>query len=133
MERLFQEQDDFTRAESSERCALERLDAAEVNKQILGESGPRRGHKQNALTFERAPKEGTLCSLVHLPLTPFDHPLDPHTLLRSEHHWPAGATEKTYSLTGRYGQGSRVFIAVEVQSAALGCPLRLLAERRVIE
>ncbi len=89
-------------------------------------------HLEYALRFARPPGAGTPCALLHLELSPFDHELDPRALRRQEHLWAEGAAEAQHRLT-RYGQGTRVFVALEVESEALGCPLRLAAERRVIE
>ncbi len=75
---------------------------------------------------------GTLSALLHTRLTPFDSELERHELRRIEHLWPDGERQAVWRLPGRYGRGSRAFLALEVDSAVLGCPLRLAAERREI-
>jgi len=80
--------------------------------------------------FSRAPAPGVLCALVHAPLGPFDAELAEPELRRREHPWPAGAAQAEWTLVGRYGAGQRAFLALEVDCPALGCPLRLAAERR---
>jgi hypothetical protein len=46
--------------------------------------------------------------------------------------WPAGAPRAALRIEGRYGPGERAFLAVEVDDATLGCPIRLAAERITI-
>ncbi len=83
--------------------------------------------------FSRPPPAGTLVTLLHGRLTPFDDELERRDLRRIEKLWPAEAREAEWRLPGFYGRGSRAFLALEVESAVLGCPLRLHAERRVLE
>lgn len=85
------------------------------------------------LEFTRPPAPGAPCVLLHQTLGPFDHWLDPTQHQREEHAWEAGATAREWRLEGRYGRGVRVFLALEVESATLGCPVRLASERRDVE
>ena len=85
------------------------------------------------LRFERPPPAGTVVSLLHTRLTPFDEPLERRDLRRIERLWPTAAREASWRLPGLYSQGSRAFLALEIDSLALGCPIRLHAERRVFE
>ena len=75
---------------------------------------------------------GTLATLLHYRLTPFDEELDRRDLRRVETLWPEAEREAVWRLPGTYGAGSRVFLALELDSAVLGCPLRVHAERREI-
>jgi hypothetical protein len=61
-------------------------------------------------------------TLVHHRLGRFDEPLDEWSLARARG-----------PVTGVYAPGDRVFVAVEVPSEALGCSLRLAAQRIEIE
>ncbi|MEM7587292.1 MAG: hypothetical protein AAF560_28150 [Acidobacteriota bacterium] len=76
--------------------------------------------------------QGTLVTLLHKRLTPFDEPLERIELRRREHLWPGGQSQASWRLPGFYGEGSRAFLALEVESQLLGCPLRLIAQRREI-
>lgn len=82
------------------------------------------------VNFSGEPPEGTRISLLHQALSPFDDPIVRRELLVEEH----AVTSRTaaHRLLGRYGPGSRVFVAVEVDSPTLDCPLRLAAERREV-
>ncbi len=82
--------------------------------------------------FAESPPAGTLVTLLHHRLTPFDRELERRDLKRVEKLWPAEARDASWRLPGFYGRGSRVFLALEVESADLGCPIRLWAERREI-
>ena len=89
------------------------------------------------LEFSEPLPEGTLATLVHTRLTPFDDELERHDLRRVERVWPAGARQAIWRLPGFYSQGSRAFLALEIESEALGsrgrsCPIRLHAERRLL-
>ncbi len=76
------------------------------------------------------PPEGTLVTLLHERLTAFDSELERRDLRRVEKLWPAASRRESWRLSGFYSRGSRVFLALEVESAALGCAIRLHAERR---
>ncbi len=76
------------------------------------------------------PPEGTLITLLHSRLTAFDSELERRDLRRVEKLWPATTREASWRLGGFYSRGSRVFLALEVESTTLGCPIRLHAERR---
>jgi hypothetical protein len=67
----------------------------------------------------RAPATATL---VHQRLGAFDEPLDEWALARS-----------SGPVTGVYAPGDRAFVAVELPSESLGCPVRLAAQRIEIE
>ncbi len=82
--------------------------------------------------FAEPPPAGTLVALLHHRLTPFDGELERRDLKREEKLWPEVEREASWRLPGFYGRGSRVFLALEVESAALGCPIRLVAERREV-
>ena len=82
-------------------------------------------------SFTRPPAEGALVTLLHRRLTAFDTELERRDLRRVEKLWPAGEQSASWRLPGLYSRGSRAFLALEVESEALGCPIRLLAERRV--
>lgn len=84
--------------------------------------------------FDGAPPgQPTTAALLHRDLGPFDRPLERHELRREERlvggDGPAAVDAR---LLGRYGPGSRVFLALELDLEPLGCPVRLLAERREI-
>lgn len=84
------------------------------------------------LEFARPPRPGTLVSLVHCELEPFDRELEQHEVTREEHAWPDGRRHG-WRLEGRYGAGSRAFLALEVELEALGVPGRLAAIREEVE
>ncbi len=77
--------------------------------------------------------EPAVITLLHREIGPFDRSLELHELQREERVLDAGARELEIELLGRYGRGVRVFLAVDVESRALGCPIRLLARRGVLE
>lgn len=81
--------------------------------------------------IEGGPPGGDLrFALLHRGLSPFDGPLERDELHQEVHELDGeGAAHR---LVGRYGPGSRVFVALELESERLGCPIRLLAQRRVI-
>ncbi len=83
--------------------------------------------------FVQPPPAGTLVTLLHGRLTPFDETLERRDLRREEKLWPAAEHEASWRLPGFYSQRSRAFLALEVESVVLGCPVRLHAERRVLE
>ncbi len=74
--------------------------------------------------------EGKLVTLLHKRLTPFDSELERRELRRVEKLWPATTREASWRLAGFYSRGSRAFLGLEVESAVLGCPIRIHAERR---
>ncbi len=80
--------------------------------------------------FSGRPPEGTQVALHHLALSPFDGPIERRELLAERHD--VDEATASHRLLGRYGPGARVFVAVEIDSPTLGCPLRLLADRREI-
>jgi len=59
----------------------------------------------------------------------FDDELERGDLGRVEHLWPAGSREASWRLAGTYAAGGRAFLALEIESAELGRPLRLAAGR----
>jgi hypothetical protein len=77
-----------------------------------------------------------VATLLHKDLGPFDRPLDPHELRRDERVLDAEASRGgrgvELRLAGLYGPGVRVFAAIEIDVPALGCPIRVLAERREV-
>lgn len=83
------------------------------------------------LRFVEPPPPSTLMTLLHNRLTPFDDELPRRDLRQVEKLWPAATREMVWTLPGFYSQGSRAFLALEVESTVLGCPLRLYAERRL--
>jgi hypothetical protein len=90
-------------------------------------------HLECRVSFEAAPAQGTTCVLVHRLLSPYELQIYPYEVLRLERAWRGSERETSFSLLGRYGPGSYVFVALDVESPVLGCPMRLFAERRVIE
>jgi hypothetical protein len=72
---------------------------------------------------------GTVWALVHKRLSPWDEEIDVRSLQRDGYVWASEAGADARTLRGSYGAGERVFLAVEVEPAALGCPLRLAATR----
>lgn len=69
-------------------------------------------------------------SLMHQPIGPFDgwvHPLD---LDREDMAIAVGERARAGRLPGEYTSGERAVFVVEFEAAALGCPVRLLTERR---
>ncbi len=83
--------------------------------------------------YDRPWPAGTLVSLLHSRLpTPFDSPIERIDLRRREHLWPPDESTTSWRLPGFYGQGSRAFLALEIDSAILGCPIRLVAVRQEI-
>jgi hypothetical protein len=76
---------------------------------------------------------GVVVSLLHRDLTPFDEPLERHDLRREERLVRLDEQATDLEILGRYGPGMRIFVALEMQSEVLGCPVRLLAERRAIQ
>ena len=80
--------------------------------------------------FAESPPPGTLVTLLHQRLTPFDGVIERRDLRRVEKLWPAESREASWRLPGFYAQGSRVFLALEIESAVLRCPIRLAAQRR---
>ena len=68
--------------------------------------------------------------MLHQRLTPFDTVVERRDLRRVEKLWPAESLEASWRLPGFYAQGSRVFLALEFESAVLRCPIRLDAQRR---
>lgn len=83
--------------------------------------------------FSSPPAAGAAATLLHARLSPFDSELEDRDLRRVENYWPEGDREASWSLSGYYGQGSRAFLALEIDSRILGCPIRLHAERRELE
>lgn len=71
-------------------------------------------------------------SLLHRDLTPFDQLLERHELRREERLVQFDELTTELQLLGRYGPGMRIFVALELESELLGCPIRVLAERRVL-
>jgi hypothetical protein len=76
--------------------------------------------------------EATVATLLHHPLEPLDDLLVELELERDDVAWASGSRSASLRLEGRYGPGDRAFVAVEVDDATLGCPIRLAAERRTI-
>jgi len=81
-----------------------------------------------------APSQGDelVVSLLHRDISPFDRPLERHELRREERLVGPDENDVELELYGRYGPGMRVFVALEIESETLGCPVRLLAERREV-
>jgi hypothetical protein len=119
------------RAQPPVAAALAKLPQGQATLATATDVGAIR-HLDYAFSFQRPPPPGTPIALLHLELGPHDELLDPRELRRQEHTWPSQGRESRHRLT-RYGAGTRVFVALEVESPALGCPVRLLAERRAIE
>jgi hypothetical protein len=90
-------------------------------------------HLSYGFRFTRPPPAGALCSLLHTGLDPFDRVVDPDDLVRREHSWSEAENAASWRLSGRYSRGSRVFLALEVEAPRLGCAVRLLASRQVIQ
>jgi hypothetical protein len=85
--------------------------------------------------LEGADPEGgeVVATMLHGEIGPFDRPLERHELRRDERVLAAEALESGAAelrLAGQYGPGVRVFAALELDAPALGCPVRVLAERR---
>jgi len=118
-------------ADPEVRAALEAVPAGEAEVTVEAGEGAIRDVVYR-LRFARPPPAGVLCALLHDELGPFDDPLVERELRREEHTWPADAREATWRLSGRYGPGQRVFLAVQVEAPALGCPLRLAATRQEV-
>ena len=85
------------------------------------------------VSFDQPPPDSTLVTLLHGRLTAFDDTIERRDLRREEKLWPVGKRQASWRLPGFYNQGSRAFLALEIESAVLGCPIRLHAERRVFE
>ena len=71
-----------------------------------------------------------VCAFLHQKLSPYDRELLMHTLKREE--YVCGAATQPQHLTGHYGAGERVFVALEVDADELGAPIRVFAKRMVI-
>ncbi len=135
---------DWSRFLAEWNAELERLRGAPACREQLADIAEGEGsieieHGEGAVRdlaysfrFARPPPAGTLVTLLHHRLTPFDGELERHDLKRVEKLWPDATGEATWRLAGFYGPGSRVFLALEVESNPLGCPIRLWAQRRVI-
>ncbi len=119
------------RGEPACRRALDALPDGEASVEIEAGAGAVRDVVYG-FRFAEAPPAGTLVTLLHHRLTPYDDELERRDLKRVEKLWPAGERQASWRLPGFYGQGSRVFLALEVESATLGCPIRLHAERREV-
>lgn len=76
--------------------------------------------------------QSAVVSLLHRDLTPFDRPLERHELRREERLVELDELTIELQLLGRYGPGMRIFVALELESERLGCPIRVLAERRAV-
>jgi hypothetical protein len=83
-----------------------------------------------SVAFTPAPEPGSTCSLLYMSVGPFDRALGYDEPSREE--WSCSELEVS-RLVGRYGPGDRVFLAIEVRSPILGAPVRVYAERRVID
>ncbi len=68
------------------------------------------------------------CSLVHVALSPYEWPIR-QPLLKREEQPCKDAIQEPVRLSGFYGEGQRVFVALEVDSEPLGCRVRLAADR----
>lgn len=77
---------------------------------------------------DRPFEPGATCTLVHAAIGPFDAPLDPDALFREERPC-AELDDEEARLVGRYGSGERVFAAIELDTPALGAPVRVVATR----
>jgi len=82
-------------------------------------------------SFPKPPPPGTLVTVLHSALPPFDWELYRPLLKREERVWEPGGVPPV-ELSGRYGPGARVFIAVDVEVPGAPCYVRLLATRRTI-
>lgn len=81
-------------------------------------------------------EEAIVATLLHKDIGPFDRPLDRHELRCEERVLGVEALRSARGaelrLPGLYGPGVRVFAALEIEAPALGCPVRVLAERREV-
>ncbi|AKF05417.1 ABC transporter permease [Sandaracinus amylolyticus] len=81
-------------------------------------------------TLDRPPPPGATVSLAHFDDGPFDDFVWPWEPQREERAWPDGERSIEMRLPGRYGPGSRVWVALDLEGTPLGAPMRL-AEARV--
>ncbi len=122
---------DRWRSEPACRALLDAIPEGEAELEIERGAGSVRNIVYR-FDFDSPWKAGTLVTLLHTRLTPFDAPLERFDLRRREHLWPTGESQASWRLPGFYGQGSRAFFALEVESEILGCPIRWVADRRDI-
>ena len=75
--------------------------------------------------------EAATPALLHRDLSPFFRPLERHELRVEERVISEEEAHESAELRlrGRYGPGTLVFVALELESEALGCPLRVAARR----
>lgn len=115
--------------------ALASLPRAEVSITVSAGTGAIRDVVVQ-VSVDAAGEDEVVVAVLHHELLPFDEPLDPAEVqLEREERLVEGAARERLEvhIEGRYGPGTRVFLAVELESVALGCPLRFHAERRTIE
>ncbi len=77
--------------------------------------------------------QGTTTTLLHHRLSAFDSELERRDLLRVERFWPSETRETSWRLPGLYRRDNRAFLAVEIESEILGCPIRFDAQRRTFQ
>ena len=116
------------RDEASCRAALAEIPEPEVELRVEPAEGTARDVVYS-FRFASPPPPGTLVTMLHDRLSAFDYEIERRDLRRVEKLWPAGETEASWRLPGLYSQGSRAFLALEIESTTLRCPIRLYAER----
>jgi hypothetical protein len=82
--------------------------------------------------LERPPPAGTLCSLWHLRIGPYDVEIPTRLLERTRFLWPDGERVFSPAAETPYGSGERVFVALDCEPPPLGFPVRLLSRRVVV-